>query len=157
VLELPPAVLGPMDDAWFRWVTDVGITGRTRVKAENTVAATRLYGRGARWLLCCAFPHGRKSALLRTFLKDGDPKPGVDRVKEACECIPQSGFQPPPMKFVNISGQGVQHNRPRDYSLFEFANSVIQNEPGTSLDPDTLGLFAAAGIEKGKSFNPDLA
>ena len=27
VLEIPPEVLGPMDDAWFRWVTDVGFTG----------------------------------------------------------------------------------------------------------------------------------
>ena len=27
VLEIPPMVLGPLDDAWFRWVTDVGITG----------------------------------------------------------------------------------------------------------------------------------
>ena len=28
VLEIPPQVLGPMDDAWFRWVTDVGFTER---------------------------------------------------------------------------------------------------------------------------------
>jgi hypothetical protein len=27
VLEIPPQVLGPVDDAWFRWVSDVGFTG----------------------------------------------------------------------------------------------------------------------------------
>jgi hypothetical protein len=27
VLEVPPGVLGPADDAYFRWVTDVGLTG----------------------------------------------------------------------------------------------------------------------------------
>ena len=27
ILEVPPEVLGPLDDAWFRWVTDVGFTG----------------------------------------------------------------------------------------------------------------------------------
>jgi hypothetical protein len=27
VLEVPPGVLGPVDDAYFRWVTDVGLTG----------------------------------------------------------------------------------------------------------------------------------
>ncbi len=32
VLEIPPAVLGPMDDAWFRWVSDVGITGPDKGK-----------------------------------------------------------------------------------------------------------------------------
>jgi hypothetical protein len=32
VLDIPSHVLGPMDDAWFRWVTDVGITGPDRGK-----------------------------------------------------------------------------------------------------------------------------
>jgi hypothetical protein len=27
VLQVPPGVLGPADDADFRWVTDVGLTG----------------------------------------------------------------------------------------------------------------------------------
>ncbi len=27
VVEAPPGVLGPVDDAYFRWVTDVGLTG----------------------------------------------------------------------------------------------------------------------------------
>ena len=27
VMEIPPGVLGPVDDAYFRWVTDVGLTG----------------------------------------------------------------------------------------------------------------------------------
>jgi hypothetical protein len=30
VLEVPPGVLGPVDDAFFRWVTDVGFTGPDR-------------------------------------------------------------------------------------------------------------------------------
>jgi hypothetical protein len=27
VMEVPPGVLGPVDDAFFRWVTDLGVTG----------------------------------------------------------------------------------------------------------------------------------
>jgi hypothetical protein len=27
VVEIPPGVLGPVDDAYFRFVTDVGLTG----------------------------------------------------------------------------------------------------------------------------------
>src|SRR5262245_24805526 len=27
VLQVPPGVLGPVDDAYFRWVTDLGLTG----------------------------------------------------------------------------------------------------------------------------------
>ena len=30
VLEIPPRVLGAIDDFWYRWVADVGITGADR-------------------------------------------------------------------------------------------------------------------------------
>src|SRR6195256_4727357 len=36
VVEVPPEVLGPIDDAWFRWVTDVGITGPDKGKGGST-------------------------------------------------------------------------------------------------------------------------
>jgi hypothetical protein len=32
VVEVPPGVLGPVDDAYFRWVTDVGLTGPDKGK-----------------------------------------------------------------------------------------------------------------------------
>src|SRR5262249_20491180 len=80
VLEVPPMVLGPLDDAWFRWVTDVGMTGPDK-------------GKGGKYLL---LPPGYKGQIpdgyfvahsrtfenllfFRTFLKDGDPKPGGKR------------------------------------------------------------------------------
>jgi hypothetical protein len=34
VFEVPPEVLGPIDDAWFRWVTDVGITGPDKGRGD---------------------------------------------------------------------------------------------------------------------------
>jgi hypothetical protein len=34
-------------------------------------------------------------------------------------------------------------------------NQLVQEEPSESLDPETLGLFASIGIEKGKNFAPD--
>jgi hypothetical protein len=89
VLEIPSEVLGPIDDAWFRWVSDVGFTGPDG-------------GRGGKYLL---LPPGYTGAVpagyfvarshtfgnllfFQTFLKDGDPKPGVDNVKKkTCGCI----------------------------------------------------------------------
>jgi hypothetical protein len=72
VLEIPPEVLGPIDDGWFRWVTDVGITGPDK-------------GNGGKYLLLPpgytgAVPEGYFVArsrtfgnlmFFRTFLKDG--------------------------------------------------------------------------------------
>ena len=157
VLEIPPEVLGPIDDAWFRWVSDVGITGPDK-------------GAGGKYLLLPPdykgdIPDGYfvmrsrtfgNLMFFRTFLKDGDPKPGVDSVKKNLRVYPLSAAaNPPEMKFVNISGKAFNTIGPGDYSLFELLNRVIQNETSDAIDPDTLGLFAAIGIEKGKPFSPD--
>jgi hypothetical protein len=88
VLEIPPAVLGPLDDAWFRWVTDVGVTGPDK-------------GAGGKYLLLPPgytgeVPDGYFVArsrtfgnllFFRTFLKDGDPKPGVIVSNRTYACI----------------------------------------------------------------------
>jgi hypothetical protein len=157
VLEIPPAVLGPIDDAWFRWVSDVGITGPDK-------------GKGGKYLLLPpdytgAVPDGYfvirsrtfgNLMFFRTFLKDGDPKPGVDSVKTSLKVYNLSQAESPPeMKFFNISGKAFNTIGPSDYSLFEYVNNVIQSEPVDAVDPDTLGLFAAIGIAKGKPFAPD--
>ena len=157
VLEIPPEVLGPIDDAWFRWVTDVGLTGPDK-------------GKGGKYLLLppgytAEVPEGYFVArsrtfanlmFFRTFLKDGDAKPGVDSVKKNLRVyLLSQAANPPEMKFVNISGLAFNTIGPGDYSLFEYVNRVIQNEPSDAVDPDTLGLFAAIGIEKGKPFGPD--
>jgi hypothetical protein len=157
VLEIPPEVLGPMDDSWFRWVTDVGITGPDK-------------GKGGKYLLLPPdykgdVPEGYFVARSRTFgnllffrsfLKDGDPKPGVESVKEHLRVYPLAdAAKPPEMKFVNISGKAFNTIGPADFSFFEYLNHVIQDEPSDAMDPDTLGLFAAIGIEKGKPFTPD--
>ncbi|MEY2615468.1 MAG: hypothetical protein QOH78_1241 [Verrucomicrobiota bacterium] len=157
VLEIPPEVLGPIDDAWFRWVSDVGITGPDK-------------GKGGKYLLLPpdytgAVPDGYfvirsrtfgNLMFFRTFLKDGDTKPGVDSVKTSLKVYNLSQAErPPEMKFFNISGKAFNTIGPSDYSLFEYVNNVIQSEPVDAVDPDTLGLFAAIGIAKGKPFAPD--
>jgi hypothetical protein len=157
VLEIPPEVLGPIDDAWFRWVSDVGLTGPDK-------------GKGGKYLL---LPPGYKGTVpagyfvarsrtfgnlmfFRTFLKNGDPKPGVESVKAKLRVYPLSkAANPPAMKFIDISGKAFNTIGPADFSALEFVDRVIQHEPGDAMDPDTMGLFAAIGIEKGKPFAPD--
>jgi hypothetical protein len=84
------------------------------------------------------------------------PKLGVDTVKKNLRVYPLSqAANPPEMKFINISGKAFNTIGPGDYSAFEYVNRTIQNEPSDALDPYTLGVFAAIGIEKGKPFTPD--
>ena len=157
VLEVPPKVLGLIDDMWYRWVGDVGITGPD-------------HGQGGKYLL---LPPGYKGAIpkgyhvvhaptynlwipWRSFLVAGDPKPGIALVKKFTKLYPlgQKG-QPSELKFVDLSGKAFNTVAPADYSFWELLNQVVQEEPTASLDPVTLGYFASVGIEKGKPFAPD--
>ena len=157
VLEVPPKVLGLVNDMWYRWSGDVGITGPDR-------------GRGGKYLL---LPPGYKGRVpkgyhvvrpatvsvwvaWRSFLVDGDPKPGVDAVKNATKIYPlaQAG-NPPKLDFVNMSGKPFNMVGPAGYAFWEMLDRVVQEEPTDSVDPTTLGLWASVGIQKGKPFAPD--
>jgi hypothetical protein len=92
--------------------------------------------------------------VWRSFLQDGDPKPGVDLVK-AHTRIYAPGEEPKTPTFVNMSGKPFNMVNPADYTFWEMLNEVIQKEPVDTLDPVTMGFFASIGIEKGKPFAPD--
>jgi hypothetical protein len=90
----------------------------------------------------------------RSFLVNGDPKPGV--VKKFTRVYPLSdAANPPPMNFVDLSGKPFNTVAPADYSFWELLNQVVQEEPSDSLDPVRLGFYASIGIQKGKPFAPD--
>ncbi|MFN8095213.1 MAG: DUF1254 domain-containing protein [Vicinamibacteria bacterium] len=157
VIEVPPNILGMIDDFWFRYVGDVGNAGPDR-------------GKGGKFLL---LPPGYKGEVpeghfvfrsptygnwffFRSFIVNGDPKPGVDNVKKVFRTYPLAmAGNPPAMKFVDVSGKTLNTIHANDFSFFEEVDHVVQEEPNEALDPETLGLLAAIGIEKGKPFAPD--
>lgn len=157
VLEVPPRVLGLVNDMWYRWAGDVGITGADR-------------GRGGKYLLV---PPGYKGAVpdgyvvlrpstfsvwvaWRSFLVDGDPRPGVEEVKNLTKIYPLAqAVNPPKLTFVNMSGMPFNMVGPADFQFWEMLNRVVQDEPTDEVDPTTLGMWAAVGIQKGKPFAPD--
>jgi hypothetical protein len=157
VLEIPPRVLGLIDDMWYKFVTDLGMMGPDK-------------GLGGKYLL---LPPGYKGELpegyfvvrlatfsiwaaWRTFLENGDPKPGVDMVKKYTRIYPLSqSASPPALHFVNVSDKDFCTVAPADYTFWEYLNQVVQEEPTGSVDPVTLGFWASIGIQKGKPFTPD--
>ncbi|MBN9023443.1 MAG: DUF1254 domain-containing protein [Rhizobiales bacterium] len=157
VVEIPPKVLGLIDDMWYRWVADVGITGADR-------------GAGGKYLILPPgytgeVPEGyfvvRPSTYgnwmpFRSFLVDGATKPGVDLVKEHLKIYPLGGAPADtPVKLVNVSGMPTNFVPPGDYAFWALLDQAIQGEPPEGSDPTTLGLFASLGIVKGKPFAPD--
>ena len=158
VVQVPPGVLGMINDAYFRYVTDLGVTGPDQ-------------GKGGKYLLV---PPGYTGALpsegyvvqkprtysnlfiIRSFVKDGDVAAVVRNVKSSARVYPLSAAaNPPEQKFVNISGVQFNTVHANDFHFYEELNAVVQHEPADFVEPETAGLFAATGIKKGKPFAPD--
>lgn len=157
VLEVPPKVLGLIDDMWYNFVTDVGLVGPDR-------------GDGGKYLI---LPPGYAGEVpvgyfvvrpatfsvwvpWRSFLVNGDPKPGVDLVEKYTRIYHlKDAANPPKLNFVHVSGKAFGTLAPGDFVFWEYLNQVVQEEPIDTLDPVTLGFYAAIGIQKGKPFTPD--
>ena len=142
VAEIPPMVLGLIDDFWYKWVADIGITGADK-------------GKGGKYLI---LPPGYKGDIpegyfvvrpstygnwlvFRSFLVDGKTEPGVESVKKNLKIYQlDEATNPPEMKFVNASGVPKTFVPPGDYSFWNLLNEAIQEEPSEGSDPTTLGL-----------------
>jgi hypothetical protein len=157
VLEVPPRVLGLINDVWSRYITDVGNAGPDK-------------GKGGKYLLLPpnytgAVPDGYFVARSRTYanfggfrglLVEGDPRPSVASIKEHFRVYPlAAAANPPAMTFVNISGAAFNMIPANDATFFDAVNAVIQEEPLEATDPETRGLLASIGIQKGRHFAPD--
>ena len=158
VVEIPPEALGPVDDAYFRFVTDVGLTGPDKGKGGKYllvppdykgelpkegyyIARTPTY---INWLLC------------RVFVKDNDVGAAVKLVKARARVYPLAdAANPPATTFVNLSGKQINTIHSNDFKFYEEINEVIQYEPGDAFDPEIVGMFAAIGIKKGIPFAPN--
>jgi hypothetical protein len=178
VLETPPKFLGAVQDAWFRWVVDIGFPGPDR-------------GEGGKYLIVPPdysgpLPDGgffiaraRTHHIVwfgRSFLENqSDPKPVVETIRKSTKVYPYEAgglgtpiaaflageaklaqvSPPPPTVFHEGSGKVMNTVPPNDWTYFEMLNEVVQQEPATSLDPELMGPLAAIGIVKGKPFAPD--
>jgi hypothetical protein len=178
VFEVPPKVLGTLDDMWFRWVTDFGLPGPDR-------------GLGGKYLILPPdydgpVPEGgyfvarsRTDRLLilgRAFLENkNDPKPAAESIRKFTKLYPYEAggvgtsiaeflsgeaklariSDPPATVFHEGSGKVMNTVPPNDFSFYEMLNEIVQQEPATSLDPEQMGSVAAIGIIKGKPFAPD--
>ncbi len=157
VLEAPPKVLGAINDMWYRWVVDIGFTGPDKGEGGKFLILPPGYnGDIPSGYFVVKSPTLSLWAPWRSFVVDGDPKPGVDLVKKHTRVYRLAdAANPPAMKFVNVSGKDFCTVAPGDYQFWELLNQVVQEEPSESLDPIRLGFYASVGIEKGRPFAPD--
>jgi hypothetical protein len=157
VVESPPNTLGLVDDIWFRYVADLGNAGPDRGKGGKFLFLPPDYqGTPPEGYFAFKSRTFNNSFGTRCFLADGDPGPAVENVKKHLKIYPLArASNPPPLNFVNASGKAFNTIHSMDHTFFEEMNEVVQEEPADATDPETLGLLASIGIEKGRPFAPD--
>ena len=156
VIEAPAGMLGAFNDAWFRYVQDIGPAGPDK-------------GRGGKYLILPPGYEGEAPAgyfvvrprtyevwvFMRASIAEG-LEAAVKNVTDNLRIYPLAKKgNPPKMKFISGSGKAFNTIHANDYTFYEHLNKVIQKEPLDMLDPETRGLFASIGMEKGKPFQPD--
>jgi len=157
VIETAPNVLGIIDDHWFRYVGDFGNAGPDKGKGGKYLLLPPGYnGEVPEGYMVLRSPTYGNLSFWRGFLDNGSTKTAVENTKKFHKVylLSEAG-NPPPMKFINVSGKAFNTIHANDFHFYEEVNAIVQYEPNEALNPETLGLLAAIGIEKGKEFAPD--
>ncbi len=158
VVEIP-AGCGPgtVNDAFFRFVVDMGAPGPDR-------------GKGGKYLILPPDYEGKTPAgyfvakstsyanwlILRGFLVDGKTDVSSKMYRDGLKVYPlKDKNSPPSMEFINGSNKEFNTIHANNYDFYPELAEVIEREPISFLDPELRGLFASIGIEKGLPFNPD--
>jgi hypothetical protein len=157
VIDVPPRMLGMIDDAWSRFVTDIGAPGPDR-------------GEGGRYLMLPPDHTGQVPdgyfvlrprtyghvMFARGFMKDGDPRPAVEAIRAGFRIYPLAeAADPPPTTFVPMSGAELHAVFANDATYFDQVAAAVHDEPLDAVDPETRGLLASIGIRRDAPFAPD--
>lgn len=160
VIETPPNVLGFVNNAWFKYVTDFGNLGPDQGKGgKYLILPPGFEGDAPSDGYTAVVPTTTYShwVLWRGYTdEDGSPDTAVQQTQERFKMYPLSqADNPPEMTFVNVSGQEFNTIHLMDERMFEEINNVIQAEPLNGESPELLGYLDAIGIVKGQDFAPD--
>jgi hypothetical protein len=164
VVEVP-AGSGPgtVDDAYFRFVVDMGAPGPDRGKGGKYLIVPAAYQGalpkdvkdGGEYYIAHS-PSYVNIVVLRGFLVDGKPDAASKMFREGFRVYSLSkAGNPPKMQFTNASKMAYNTVHANNFEFFNELDHVFQKEPIDFIDPELRGLAAAIGIRKGQKFAPD--
>lgn len=159
VVEVPPGSgPGTVDDAFFRFVVDMGAPGPDKGKGGKYLIVPADYtGELPKdGYFVARSPSYVNLLVLRGFLVDGKPDAASKMFREGVKIYSLGrAANPPKMEFFN--GSKVPYNtvHANNFEFYVELDHVIQKEPIDLFDPELRGLAAAIGIRKGSKFAPD--
>ena len=156
VIEMPPNVLGFINDFWSRFVTDVGNPGPDKVHGGKYLLLPPGYAGAVPegYFVLNSRTYGNV-LFCRGFIVNGDLRPAVENARRNLRVYPlANAANPPAMNFVNISGLSYNAIPSNNVSFCE-KMTQIREEPPEAIDPEVRDLFSVFGILKGMLFEPD--
>ncbi len=178
VVEVP-AGSGPgtLNDAFFRFVVDMGAPGPDRKKGgtyiilppdyqgklkptpntfKDNSSTKAMVGGEMRDVWIAQSRSYTNWLILRGFLKDGKPDHASKMFRGGLKIYPLAKAKnPPKMDFINGSKKSFNTVHANTYEFYKELWHVIQKEPISFIDPELRGQAAAIGIRKGQPFKPD--
>lgn len=156
VVEIPSGMLGFFDNAWFRYLGDIGPLGPDRGKGGNFLVLPPGYdGEVPEGYFVVHSDSYHVWVLMRASVSNGI-EAAAKNIKDNLRVYPLAKKEnPPAMEFISSDGKAFNTIHANNFKFYEEVNEVIQKEPLELLDPELRGLYAAIGIEKGKPFKPD--
>ena len=156
VIEVPQGMLGAFNDAWFRYMGDVGPFGPDKGKGGKfLILPPDFEGEAPSGYYIVKSRTYRVWTFMRGSIANG-LEAAVTNVKDNLKIYPLSLKEnPPAMEFISSTGKAFNTIHNNDFTFYEHLNDVIQEEPINMIDPELRGLFASIGMEKGKPFVPD--
>lgn len=155
VIEIPPGMLGFLDDAWQRFVGNMGVTEPDK-------------GKGGKYLSCCRqatgkVPSGyfllkpttnRNFLFLRGSIKNGR-KPAVDNITSKLKVYPLKNVaKPAPTRSSSTCpARPSTPSSPATSVTSKTSTRSFQEEPIDAINPKCAAV-AAIGIVKGQPFAP---
>ena len=169
VVEIPKGCgPGTVNDAYFRFVVDMGIPGPDRGEGgkylilppdyegdlEGPIGGRKATVDGEDYFVVRS-PSYVNWVILRGFLVDGKPDASTRMFEEGLKVYPLAKkSDPPAMEFITGSRKSWNTIHANNYEFFQELQAVIDREPVDLLEPQTRGIFASAGIIKGQPFAP---
>ncbi|ANY80897.1 hypothetical protein BB934_23905 [Microvirga ossetica] len=158
VVEIPPdSGPGTVNDAFFRFVVDMGPPGPDKGKGGKYLILPSGYkGEVPAGYFVARSPSHVQWLILRGFLVDGKPDAASKLFREGVKIYPLAkADNPPAMQFINGSTKPFNTIHANTDAFYEELAHVLAKEPVDLFDPELRGLAASIGLRKDKPFAPD--
>lgn len=158
VVEIPPGCgPGTVNDAWFRFVIDMGMPGPDRGQGGTyLIVPTGYDGPVPDGAFVAESPSNVNWLILRGMLVDGKPDAASRSFRDGVKVYPLADADDPPTTdFISMSATAFNTIHANNAEFYDEVAAVIAREPIGLIDLETRGLLASIGIRKDRPFAPD--